>query len=345
MDSLKKLKEEALLRLKKIVSEAELDEFELSLFGRKQGKLTEILRSLSEMTEDERRVIGAQANELRRDLEGRITNLRRDLTSKNLEHKLKREKIDVTLPGRAPESGSLNPLTQIRREAENIFRSLGFAVVEGPEIESDFYNFTSLNIPPDHPAREMQATFWVDTPKAWKEPYLLRTHVSNVQVRFMREHNPPFRIVYFGKVFRYEATDASHDFQFNQIECLMVGKDISVANLKYLLGTFFERMFGKGTNIRLRPSFFSFVEPGFEVDITCVACRGKGCSVCKQSGWVELLGAGMVHQNVFKAAGYAKGEYQGLAFGIGLDRIAMMKYHIPDIRLFRSNDIRFLSQF
>lgn len=345
MESLSDLKKKAQKMLENAKSIEDLDAFEIEFFGRKQGKLTQVLRSLSTLGEDARRELGAEANILRQDLLEALETKRDEYLRKSLDLQLAKEKIDISFPGKKQNKGHLHPNTLVRRKAEAIFRSMGFSVFSSPDIDTEFYNFDSVNVPKDHPARDMQDTFWVEEVKGWKDRYIPRTHVSNAQVRYMEKHNPPFRIVYSGKVFRNEATDASHDFQFNQIECLMVGENVSVANLKYVLETFFERMLGSGTKIRMRPSFFPFVEPGFEVDITCVACKGKGCSVCKQSGWVELLGAGMVHQNVFKAAGYVPGQYQGFAFGMGLDRITMMKYNIPDIRLLRGNDVRFLEQF
>lgn len=340
MESLENVKKLANAKLESIKNLAQLDQFELEFFGRRQGKLTAILRSLSTLAEDKRKTIGAGANEFRAELEAKLKTKRAALKKILLEHDLARQKIDVTRPGVRSRRGHAHPLTRIRLESENIFSALGFEIVEGPDIETEYYNFDALNIPPDHPARDMWDTFWLRQKK-----YLLRTHTSPVQIRFMENHQPPFRIIAPGKVFRHEATDASHDFEFWQLEGLMVGKDVSVANLKYILQLYFQKLFGAKLSVRLRPSFFPFVEPGFEYDISCVACGGKGCSVCKQSGWLELGGCGMVHQKVFKAAGYVPGEWQGFAFGMGLDRLAMMKYKIPDIRLFRGSDIRFLKQF
>lgn len=345
MESLSTLKKDALRALNDTKTLEDLERFEIQFFGRKQGRLTAILRSLAALSEDERRVLGSKANVLRHELEGCLAQKRAELTMQFHRERLKKEKIDITFPGKKVERGHLHPLTQLRREAVGVFTSLGFTVVEGPEIETEYYNFDALNIPKDHPARDMWDTFWLASQNDARSEFLLRTHTSPVQVRYMEHHNPPFRIVAPGKVFRREATDASHDFEFLQLEGLVVGKDISVAHLKHTLLIFFERIFGRMLAVRLRPSYFPFVEPGFEVDITCLTCAGKGCSACKNSGWLEVLGAGMVHPSVFDAAGYAHEEWQGFAFGLGLDRIAMMKYKIPDIRLFRQNDIRFLRQF
>src|SRR3989338_7859027 len=344
MELLETLKKRALETLEKVADASGLAQWEIEIFGRKQGELTRLLRSLRDLPEAERRKIGAGANKLREKLEEELNKKRAFIKKQTTKRELLKEKVDITFPGTRHKRGHLHPLTQIRLTSEHIFTSLGFAIIEGPEIETEFYNFDALNMA-GHSARDMQETFWLDKSIPGKNRYVPRTQVTGIQVRFMERHNPPFRIVYSGTCFRREATDASHEFQFDQLECLMVDKDITVANLKYILHAFFEKLFGKGVEIRLRPSYFPFTEPSFEVDITCIGCSGRGCSICKQSGWVELLGAGMVNQKVFKAAGYVPRQWQGFAFGMGLDRIAMMKYKIPDIRLFRQNDIRFLQQF
>lgn len=241
--------------------------------------------------------------------------------------------------------GHLHPLTQIEREIVSIFSKLGFEIVEGPEIETEWYNFEALNMPADHPARDMQATFVVkdDNPPAGGK--VLRTQTSAVQVSFMEKNKPPFKIIVPGEVFRRDASDASHAYDFYQFEGLAVGRDISMADLKGTLSYFLKNFFGPEIKIRWRPGYFPFVEPGMEVDVSCVICGGKGCPTCKKTGWVELLGAGMVHPNVFKAAGYEPDEFQGFAFGVGMDRLVMMKYGIKDIRLLYSGDLRFLKQF
>ena len=274
MESLEELKKLAKLKFESVKSLADLEQFELEFFGRRQGKLTAILRSLSGLAEEKKKELGARANQFRQQLELQLEEKRVAFKKALLEHDLVRQKIDVTRPGVRVPRGHLHPLTHIRLEAEKIFSSLGFGVVEGPDVEKEYYNFDALNIPAEHPSRDLWDTFWLKSDKAMK--YLLRTHTSPVQIRFMESHNPPFRIIAPGKVFRHEATDASHDFEFWQLEGLMVGKDISVANLKYILNIFFQKLFGRDVSIRLRPSYFPFVEPGFEFDITCVACRGKG---------------------------------------------------------------------
>lgn len=317
----------------------EIEMLRIEYLGRK-GALIAILRALKDVPEEERKEIGDSANNLRIEIEEALSEKRQMLERTSRESILQKEWIDVTRPGKKVEKGALHPLTQVMREAEEIFSSMGFATVEGPEVETEYYNFDALNIPADHPARDMWDTFWLK-----EDHLLLRTHTSPVQVRYMEAHNPPIRIIVPGRVYRYEATDASHDIQFYQIEGLMVERDISVANFKAIIQIFFSRLFKKDISIRLRPSYFPFTEPSFEVDISCIICNQKGCSVCKQSRWLELAGAGIVHPHVFKAAGYNPKDVQGFAFGMGVNRIAMMKYKIPDIRLFHSGDLRFLKQF
>lgn len=260
-----------------------------------------------------------------------------------------REKIDVTLPGVKIERGHFHPITQVCRQILEIFQSMGFSMVEGPEIETEWYNFDALNIPPEHPARDVWDTFWLKQkskrPDTVAGSFLLRTHTSPVQVRFMEKNDPPLRIIVPGRCFRHEATDASHDFQFHQIEGLMVDKDISLANLKGVLEEFMKRFFGPKVKLRWQPSFFPFVEPGLELLMSCQICQGKGCSTCGKTGWIEVIPCGMVHPNVFKAVQYNPENWQGFAFGMGLDRIAMMKYGLNDIRLLYSGDLRVLRQF
>jgi len=248
-------------------------------------------------------------------------------------------KFDITVPGERIIGGHLHPLTLVRRKIEEIFQAMGFSIVEGPEVETEWYNFDALNIPKDHPARDVWDTFYL------KKGGLLRTHTSPVQVRYMQKHQPPFRIIVPGRIFRHEATDASHEINFYQVEGLMVGKEISASNFKAIIQEFLSRFFDKRIAIRLRPSFFPFTEPSFEVDIKCLVCGGRGCSVCSRTCWLELIGAGMVHPNVLKAGGINPRNWQGFAFGLGMDRLAMMKYKIDDIRLFYSGDLRFLQQF
>ena len=309
--------------------------------GRKSA-FNAIMKGLKDLSPEEKREAGPLANEAKKTLEklAQETYVRIERDSFDAEG----EWIDVTAPGSPSPYGHLHPITQIEHEIEDIFSEMGFAIADGPEIETEHYNFDALNVPADHPARDMQDTFWLKS-EGLNDKYLLRTHTSPVQVRYMETHTPPFRIIVPGRVFRNESTDASHEHTFHQFECLMVGGDISVANFKWVAETFFSRFFGKALSIRLRPSFFPFTEPSFEFDISCVLCDSKGCPVCKQSGWLEIGGAGMVNQKVFEAAGYPRGRYQGFAWGFGITRLAMMKYKISDIRLFMSGDLRFIRQF
>jgi len=337
---------------KKAIKKAELletiEELRIAYLGRK-GALTAILRSLKDLPQEERKKWGQEANRLREEIEGLLSIKQKELEKVTFESVLKKERLDMTRPGESREKGHLHPITKITGEITGIFSLLGFEVIEGPEVESEYYNFDALNIPPLHPAREMHDTFWIKQSETNKKDprrhLLLRTHISTLQVRFMEKNNPPFRWIAPGRVYRYEASDASHDIQFNYLEGLMVDRKVSVANLKAIIQEFFSRLFTNNIEIRLRPSYFPFVEPGFEVDISCINCNSKGCSVCKKSGWLELAGAGMVHPNVFKAAGYNPKDWHGFAFGMGIDRLAMMKYKIPDIRLFHSGDLKFLRQF
>jgi len=318
----------------------------------KRGQLTQVLRSLEKLPETKRAKVGKEANELKSFLRIKCDQKAREIKEKIRKETAKTEWIDITRPGERPALGHLHPLSQVKNKTEEIFQLMGFSVVEGPEIENEWYNFDALNIPKDHPARDIWDTLWlkpeVRSPNSQR--LLLRTHTSPVQIRYMEKNNPPLRIIVPGRVFRHEATDASHEINFYQIEGLMVDKKISVANFKAIIQHFFQQFFStpggeKSIGIRLRPGYFPFVEPGFEVDMICLACGGRGCSVCSQTGWLEMMGAGMVHPNVFKAAGLNPKNWQGFAFGMGLDRLAMMKHKINDIRLFYSGDLRFLNQF
>lgn len=335
---IKEIKEKSLAEIKKAATERELFDVKVKYLGRK-GKLTEILKSLKNIDESGRKTIGPLANLARQDIDNAITKRKYEISETiNWE----KEKIDVTLPGKKQKLGHLNPITLVNREVEEIFSSMGFEIADGPEIEKDFYNFDSLNIPKDHPARDMMDTFRV---KSASKDLLLRTHVSAIQVRYMEKHKPPFRVIMPGRVFRNEATDASHEHTFYQMDGMMVGEDISAANYYAIIDEFLKKFFGKNIKTRMRPSFFPFTEPSFEVDFECLLCGGKGCSVCKQTGWIEIIPGGMINQNVLVAAGYPRNKYQGCAWDIGISRLAMMKYKIDDIRLFQSGDLRFIKQF
>jgi len=335
---IKKLKSEAQNLIKSAKTARELEDLRIRFLGRKGGEATEILRSLKDLSEAEKRKIGPLAQKLKNDIEAlleeKLNFFKKALRQKSL--------FDFTMPGKKVSIGHLHPLTIVEKEIREIFKAMNFSAVEGPEAETDYYNFDALNIPKDHPARDMWDTFWLNQKS---EKLLLRTHTSPVQIRYMKSHKPPFQIIVPGRVFRYEATDASHETNFHQVEGLMVGKDVSLANFKFIIQEFFSRLFKKNLQIRLRPSYFPFVEPGLEVDVECVKCGGNGCNICKDSGWLEVMGAGMVHPKVFEAAGYNPHDLQGFAFGLGLERIAMIKYNIPDIRLFYSGDLRFIKQF
>lgn len=307
----------------------ELDSVYRKYLGRK-GTLSLALRELGGFAKEERKKRAQELQAVKKEIEAEFARKSEELKGEGGGADFFVEQIDVTAPGRKVSRGSLHPLTQIQNRVNEIFASLGFEIVEGPELETEWYNFDALNIPKDHPARDMWDTFWIASET---EKLLLRTHTSPVQIRYMESHQPPFRIIAPGRVFRHEASDASHDMQFYQLEGLMVDKEISVANFKAVIGEFFRALFGNNAKIRLRPSYFPFVEPGFEIDMY------------SNSGWLEMMGAGMVHPNVFKAAGYNPKDWQGFAFGIGLDRVAMMRYGVDDIRLFYGGDLRFLKQF
>jgi phenylalanyl-tRNA synthetase alpha chain len=307
--------------------------------GRK-GELSQILRSLKDLSVEERKEIGALANSIKNDLGSVFKNKEDEVLGE------KSEDYDISLPGKEMKTGHLHPLTLIQRDLEDIFKSLGFSIFEGPELESDYYNFEALNIAKHHPARDMHDTFYVEWDKNKKdEKLVMRTHTSPVQVRAMQKYGAPLKAIVPGKVFRNEAIDASHEHTFYQLEGLMIDKDISITNMIALMKELLKGIFGKEVLVRIRPGFFPFVEPGIELDISCQLCDGKGCSVCKQSGWLELFPAGMVHPQVLKAGGIDSDKYSGFAFGLGLTRLVMMKYHINDIRLFNSGDLRFLEQF
>ena len=337
---IKALKIEAKKEINSAQNLKDLDNAYKKYLGKK-GELTRILRSLKNFSEKERKNQGKLANQIKRDLELIIQKRKKEIIQ-NTKYKIQNTGIDITIPGKKPLIGHLHPITQVQRQVEEIFQNMGFSVVEGPEVETEWYAFDALNIPKNHPARDAWDTLWL---KPQNQKLLLRPHTSPVQIHYMEKHQPPFRIIAPGKVFRHEATDASHEVQFYQVEGLMVGKDISVANFKAVAKEFFSRFFNKKITIRMRPGFFPFTEPSFEIDINCVNCGGKGCSVCKRTGWLELWPGGMVHSNVLKAVGLNPKFWQGFAFGMGLDRLVMMKHKINDIRLFHSGDLRFLQQF
>jgi phenylalanyl-tRNA synthetase alpha chain len=319
-----------------------LEEIRVKYLGRK-GSLTLLLRSLGNIPVERRAAAGKRANEFKNEIESALERKKNELVSATTRDLLRAEWIDVTLDcGTATLReglGRLHPISQIQYEIEDIFTSMGFEILDGPEVETDYYNFEALNMPRHHPARDMQDTFWTE------DGNLLRTHTSAIQIRGMEKVSPPFRIVGPGRVFRYESTDASHENTFYQVEGMMVDRDINVAHLIFVMKQLLKEIFQREVAVRLRPGYFPFVEPGFELDIQCLICNGAGCSVCRQSGWVELLPCGLVHPNVLRMGGIDPEEWSGFAFGLGLNRLVMMKYGINDIRHFLSGDIRFLRQF
>lgn len=345
-ESLKNLEQEGLKAIHACSSTEALREVELEYFGRKDGKLTNIMKGLKDLSNEEKPKIGQLSNAVKKVLEKALAEKLQTFENEKLAKELSTDFFDTTIPGKARKVGHIHPIAQVQEEVERIFSQMGFAVMDGPEIESEYYNFEGLNIPADHPARDMQDTFFIAGKNDEKfGRMVLRTHTSPVQVRTMEKYGAPLRVIVPGRVFRYEATDASHDSTFNQVEGLLIDKDISLSHLKGVMAEFLTRLFGKPVKVRFRPGYFPFVEPGVELDFSCLLCEGKGCRVCKHSGWVEFMGAGMVHENVLKAGGIDSKKYQGWAFGFGLTRLVMMRYGIDDIRLLTGGELRFLRQF
>ncbi len=338
-EQIAKIQEEALESILKSTDLKELNDIRVKYLGKK-GELTSVLRGMGGLSPEERPIIGALVNTCKDELEAKITEKETELKELELQNKLEKEEIDITLPSKKIKRGSKHPLNRVIEEVEDLFVSMGYDVVSGPELETDEYCFERLNLPKGHPARDMQDSFYI-TPE-----YLLRTQTSAVQARTMmaNEEKTPIRVIVPGKTFRRE-DDATHSHQFNQVEGLVVDKNISLADLKGTLEVFMKKMLGQNTELRFRPSYFPFTEPSYEVDVTCFKCGGKGCNLCKQTGWIELLGSGIVHPNVLRMNGYDPEVYSGFAFGVGLDRLAMFKYGITDIRLLYQNDVRFLKQF
>lgn len=335
---LEAIRESAKSQLSKAASLAELDSLRVKYLGKK-GELTAILKQMGKLSAEERPVIGQLANEIRADLEASIANSVEDIKQKLLEQKLKSEKIDVTLPAKKHALGHKHPLSIVLDEVKDIFFGMGFNIASGPEVEWDYYNFEALNIPENHPARDTQDTFYIT------EKMLLRTQTSPCQIRVMENQKPPIRIIAPGRVYRSDAVDATHSPLFHQIEGLVVDKGITMADLKGNLESFAKRLYGEQTKIRLRPHHFPFTEPSCEIDVSCFRCGGKGCPMCKGEGWIEILGAGMVHPKVLRNCGIDPDVYSGFAFGLGLERLVMFRFNIDDMRLLYENDVRFLNQF
>jgi phenylalanyl-tRNA synthetase alpha chain len=345
LQKLTEINSSAIDELRSLFDLEDIEAWRVRYLGKK-SELTQLLRGVASLPMDKRKVMGASANELRATLERQYSEKKDALKERafqDVETAVKGKK-DVSLPGRPIPLGRLHPTTQMVQQICDIFTSLGFQVVEGPEVEWDYYNFEALNIPPDHPAHDMFATFWIDT-EPDQRPMLLRTHTSPMQIRVMEKMRPPVRVVVPGKVYRYEATDATHESMFYQIEGLAVDDNITFSDLKGTLYEFAKRLFGEERRVRFRCDYFPFVEPGVEMAIDCMACGGSGCRLCSDTGWIEILGAGMVHPDVLRRVDYDPEVYTGFAFGLGLERIPMLRYGIDDIRLFYSNDLRFLSQF
>lgn len=336
-EKLEQMREEALSCIAQASGEAAFQDIRVRFLGRK-GELTGLMKGLGALSAEERPVVGQLVNTIKDAIESRLESALNTARQQQINQRLQSERIDVTLPGRRLSCGTKHPITLVIEEVCDIFAGLGFSVAEGPEIEHDWYNFEALNFPPEHPARDMQDTFFVEN------NLLLRTHTSPVQIRTMLKQRPPVRIIAPGTVYRCDS-DATHSPMFHQIEGLMVDKGVTFGDLKGMLTIFTNQLFGQKTGVRLRPSFFPFTEPSAEVDIACVICGGKGCRVCKQSGWLEILGAGMVDPEVYRHVNYDAEEISGFAFGMGIERIAMLKYGINDMRLLFENDVRFLRQF
>ncbi len=336
--SIQELESRSLARIASAQSAAELEAARVDALGRKSG-LTRFSKEMGKLDARERARIGKLLNGARQKLESALETRQREFADAALRAKLDAEWVDLTLPAPGPPRGHLHPITRIQRELEELFLSLGFTVLDGPEVETEYHNFDALNIPPDHPARDMQDTFWLEGGN------LLRTHTSPVQVRGMERLGPPLRMIAPGRVFRNESVDASHEHTFYQLEGMMVDRDVSVAHLLYFMKTLLAAIFHREVTVRLRPGYFPFVEPGFELDIQCLICGGPGCPVCKQSGWVELLPCGLVNPKVLRMSNIDPEEWNGFAFGLGLTRLAMMRYGIDDIRQLQGGDLRFLKQF
>ncbi|MCA0171636.1 phenylalanine--tRNA ligase subunit alpha [Bacillus sp. RAR_GA_16] len=339
-ERLQALKEEALLEIKQASSMKEVQDIKVKFLGKK-GPITEISKGMGQLSKEERPKMGQLVNEIRTAISDQLEEKIARLEKAAVEERLKKETIDVSLPGRPVKRGNHHPLTRVIEEIEDLFLGMGFSIAEGPEVETDYYNFEALNLPKDHPARDMQDSFYIT------DETLLRTHTSPMQARTMEKLNGegPVKIIVPGKVYRRDTDDATHSHQFMQIEGLMVGENVRMSDLKGVLQSFAKKMFGEEREIRLRPSFFPFTEPSVEMDISCFNCGGDGCSVCKGTGWIEILGGGMVHPNVLRMSGFDPEKVTGFAFGMGPERIAMLKYGIDDIRHFYTNDSRFIKQF
>jgi len=326
-----------------VSSRAEFERLKGAYLGREKGLVPQLLSTLKTLPASERAAFGASANAAKNEVEAALAELAGEIQRREAASRDRAAAVDVTLPGRRGHAGGLHPLTVVRRRIEEIFLRMGYSIADGPEVESDFHNFEALNFPPEHPARDTQDTLLLDRPA--RSPLLLRTHTSPVQIREMRKHGAPLRILCPGRVYRKDEVDATHSPVFHQVEGLLVDRGISMADLKGTVSTFLEELFGKGTHARFIPTFFPFVEPGVDVAMSCIFCKGTGCPKCKGSGWIEIMGAGMVHPRVLQGVAIDPEEYTGFAFGLGIDRVALLHYGFPDLRLLFEGDERFLRQF
>lgn len=341
-NKLEQLKTEALLAIKAVKDTVGLEEIENKLLGRKAGQLTEMMKGLKDLADDARKTMGQLANQVKTEIEAEIAQKKRELQSGEWAALAQKEALDITQPSLPlTERGHFHPNTIVQKELEDLFTSMGFMVLDGPELESDYFNFSALNIPETHPARDMQDTFYIKGHSNW----VMRTHTSPMQVRAMQKYGPPLRAIVPGKCYRNEATDVRHEHTFYQLEGLVVDKNITFADMKGILETVAKHLYGQETKVRLRPKFYPFVEPGVNGEVSCFLCKGAGCRLCKNTGWLEIFGAGMVHPNVLAEGGIDSKKYQGFAIGMGLTRLVMLKYGIDDIRLLESGNMKFLEQF
>ena len=353
-DELQKIQKEFAGDLKKVSDHASLESLEQKYFARKSGEFSKLMKGLGDLSDAKRKELGKELNALKTELERMLSGKKEELQKQELGKIAETEAIDVTQPSLSQrERGHLHPIAQIQYELEDLFASMGFLIADGPELESEYYNFESVNIPKDHPARDSQDTFYIKKQEtrnkkqmsAESARLLMRTHTSNMQVRAMREYGAPLRVAAPGRCFRNEATDARHEHTFYQLEGFMIDREISFSHMKGVLEAVAKHLYGEGTQVQLRPKYYPFVEPGVNGEVTCFLCSGKGCRVCKHTGWLEIFGAGMIHPNVLREGNINPNEYQGFAFGFGLNRLVMLKYGIEDIRLLQSGDLRFLEQF
>jgi phenylalanyl-tRNA synthetase alpha chain len=337
-----KLKSEVLLALKSIKDKTQLEELENKLLGRKNGELTNLMKGLKDLAGEARKTAGQIANEVKIEIEAVLQSKKHELLQADWQESLEKERLDITAPALPQiEPGHFHPNTIIQKDLEDLFDSMGFMVLDGPELESDYYNFNAVNIPSDHPARDMQDTFYIKNHSDW----VMRTHTSSVQVRAMQKYGAPIRAIVPGKCYRNESTDVRHEHTFYQIEGFVVDENITFAHMKGVIDMVAKHLYGQDTQVRFRPKFYPFVEPGVNGEVTCFLCKGSGCRVCKNTGWLEIIGAGMIHPNVLKEGKIDVNKYQGFAFGFGLTRLVMLKYGIEDVRHLESGDLKFLKQF